>query len=74
MYTLLIGKGEIMVVNLSSKLKAMRKQKGLTQLELANKIGVSESYICQIENGKMISIKKLDKMAKALGCEPKDLL
>ena len=63
-----------MVVNLSSKLKAMRKQKGLTQLELANKIGVSESYICQIENGKMISIKKLDKMAKALGCEPKDLL
>lgn len=63
-----------MVVNLSSKLRAMRKQKGLTQLELAKKIGVSESYICQIENGKMISIKKLDKLAKALGCEPKDLL
>ena len=63
-----------MVVNLSSKLKMMRKQKGLTQLELAKKTGVSESYICQIENGKMISIKKLDKLAKALGCEPKDLL
>ena len=52
----------------------MRKQRALTQLELAKKIGVSESYICQIENGKMISIKKLDKMAKALGCEAKDLL
>ncbi|MBU4312989.1 MAG: helix-turn-helix domain-containing protein [Candidatus Omnitrophica bacterium] len=63
-----------MVVNLSSKLKLKRKQKGLTQLELARKVGVSESYICQIENGKMISIKKLDKMAKALGCEPKDML
>jgi len=63
-----------MVVNLSSKLKLKRTQKGLTQLELAKKIGVSESYICQIENGKMISIKKLDKMAKALGCEPKDML
>lgn len=63
-----------MVVNLSSKLKMMRNRQGLTQLELAKKIGVSESYICQIENGKMISIKKLDKMAKALGCEPKDLL
>ena len=63
-----------MVVNLSSKLKMMRKQRALTQLELAKKIGVSESYICQIENGKMISIKKLDKMAKALGCEAKDLL
>lgn len=63
-----------MVVNLSNKLKMMRKQKGLTQLELAKKIGVSESYICQIENGKMISIKKLDKLAKTLRCEPKDLL
>jgi len=63
-----------MVVNLSSKLKMMRNRQGLTQLELAKKIGVSESYICQIENGKMISIKKLDKLAKALGCEPKDLL
>ena len=63
-----------MVVNLSSKLKMMRNKQGLTQLELAKKIGVSESYICQIENGKMISIKKLDKRAKALGCEPRDLL
>lgn len=63
-----------MVVNLSSKLKMMRTQQGLTQLELAKKIGVSESYICQIENGKMISIKKLDKLARVLGCEPRDLL
>ena len=63
-----------MVVNLSSKLKMMRIQQGLTQLELAKKIGVSESYICQIENGKMISIKKLDKLAKVLGCEARDLL
>jgi len=52
----------------------MRKQQGLTQMELAKKIGVSESYICQIEKGKMISIKKLDKLATALGCEPKDLM
>jgi len=63
-----------MVVNLSNRLKMMRKQRGLTQMELAKKTGVSESYICQIENGKMISIKKLDKLAKALGCEPRDLL
>jgi len=63
-----------MVVNLSSKLKMMRTQQGLTQLELAKKIGVSESYICQIENGKMISIKKLEKLAKVLGCEARDLL
>jgi transcriptional regulator with XRE-family HTH domain len=63
-----------MVVNLSEKLREMRKRKGLTQKELAEKIGVSESYICQVENGKMISIKKLDKLAKILGCEAKELL
>ena len=64
----------MMVVKLSEKLKEMRKNKGLTQKELAGKIGVSESYICQIEGGKMVSIKKLDVLAKALGCEAKDLL
>ncbi len=63
-----------MVVNLSEKLREMRKRKGLTQKELAEKIDVSESYICQVENGKMISIKKLDKLAKVLGCEARDLL
>lgn len=63
-----------MVINLSKKLREKRNDKGLTQKELAGKIGVSESYICQIENGKMISIKRLDKLAKALGCEVKDLL
>lgn len=47
---------------------------GLTQLELAKKINVSESYICQIEKGKMLSIKKLDHLAKVLGCNVKDLL
>ena len=59
---------------MSEKLREMRKRKGLTQKELAEKIGVSESYICQVENGKMISIKKLDKLAKILGCEAKELL
>lgn len=67
-------KEKTMVVNLSDKLREMRLKRGLTQQELADKIGVSESYISQIENGKMVSIKKLDKMAKALGCEPRDLL
>ncbi len=63
-----------MTINVGSKLKEHRLQKGLTQLELAKKIGVSESYICQIENGKIVSLKKLDKLAHVLGCEPKDLL
>ena len=63
-----------MTINVGPKLKARREQMGLTQLELANKIGVSESYICQIEKGKIVSLKKLEQVAKVLECEAKDLL
>ncbi len=63
-----------MTIDIGSKLKAKRVQMNLTQSELATKVGVSESYICQIENGKMVSIKKLEQIAKTLGCKAKDLL
>jgi len=63
-----------MTINVGPKLKMRREQMGLTQLELAKKIGVSESYICQIEKGKMVSLRKLEQVAKALKCEAKDLL
>ena len=63
-----------MTIDIAGKLKAKRLQMNLTQLGLAKKIGVSESYICQIENGKMVSIKKLEQLARALGCKAKDLL
>ena len=63
-----------MTINIGGKLKRRRTQMELTQLELAKKIEVSESYICQIENGKMVSIRKLEQIAKALKCEAKDLL
>ena len=64
----------MMVLRVSERLKEMRKSKGLTQKELADKAGVSESYICQIENGKMVSLTKLDKLAEVLGCKVKDLV
>lgn len=64
----------MMVLKVSERLKEMRKSKGLTQKELADKAGVSESYICQIENGKMVSLNKLDKLAEVLGCKVKDLV
>lgn len=34
-------------------LKAVRKQKGMTQAEFAKKIGYSETYIQKIEQGKL---------------------
>lgn len=31
--------------------KEVREKRGLTQIELANMLGVSKSYICRIESG-----------------------
>ena len=63
-----------MTIDIGSKLKAKRVQMNLTQLELATKVGVSESYNCQIQNEKMLSIKKLEQLARAVGCKAKDIL
>ena len=35
-----------------NKLKQFREEAGLTQKQIAEKLGVSESYYCQLENNK----------------------
>lgn len=50
-------------------LKNSRKEKGITMSELANKLGISESYYCLIENGerqKRMDISLLAKLSDAL--------
>lgn len=49
-------------------LKALRAEKGLLQKDLADILGVSLSYIKQLESGqKELSNKKLHEIAEALG-------
>ena len=50
------------------KLRTIREEKGITQQELAKKLGyVTNSYIAETEKGKFIpSEKKLKGIAKAL--------
>ncbi len=51
-------------------LVALRKEKKLTQKQLAQKLDISESYYNQIENGerqKRMDITILDRLATALG-------
>lgn len=46
----------------------MRKEKGLTQKQLAEKLDISESYYNQIENGerqKRMDITIIDRLSKA---------
>jgi len=57
------------------KLRELRKQKGLSQEDLALKSGLHRTYISDIERGsRNLSLKNIDKIAKALGLPTKSLL
>ena len=54
--------------NLGKNIKKYRLDRELTQEELANKIGVHQTYIGKLEIGKINpSVKKLFKISRALG-------
>ena len=59
------------------KVARYRKQRGLTQEELANTVGISYSYITQIEAPKVVkkmSLEVLFDIADVLKVDIKDLL
>lgn len=51
------------------KIRARRKEKGWTQIELAAKVGVKQAYICRLETGlrESPSLETIGKLAAALG-------
>lgn len=58
-------------MNLGENIRSVRKQKKLTQEQLADKIGVKRSVVSKYENDCVkISVETLDKIAMALGVEP----
>jgi transcriptional regulator with XRE-family HTH domain len=59
-----MGKKEI-----GEKIRYYRKQKGMTQLEVANLLGVTEFTVSKIENGKWISLSMILRLAEILGFE-----
>jgi len=59
---------------LGERVKKYRKQKGLTQEDLAAKIHVTPTYVGFIEQGQRNpSIKTADKIARALGVKLSEL-
>src|SRR5438105_716353 len=56
-------------------IKAWRLHRGLTQVRLADRIGVTHGALSQLENG-VVSYTQpmLEALAEALQCEPADLL
>ena len=56
-------------------IKRFREEAGMTQEDLAEKIGLTYSAISLIENDKRgINIKRADKIAAALGVTLNDLM
>lgn len=59
---------------LGKRIQTLRKQKGLTQSQLAEIISVEVVTVSRIENGTRFPVKEnLENIAKALGVDIKDL-
>ena len=63
-------------MNMGDRIKEIRKLRGLTQAELAQKLGLEDSAIAKYESGRVENIKRsvIFEMAKVLNCSPVYLL
>lgn len=53
-----------------ARLRNLRKERGLSQGEVANRANLQETYLGAVERGKRnISLKTLEKIAEALGVD-----
>lgn len=51
---------------LGNRIEELRRKRGITQEQLAEKAGLHRAYFWDIENGRNISIKTAYRIAKAL--------
>ena len=63
-------------MNVGELIKKERLARGMTQEELAEKVGVKKSAVAKWENGRVSEIKRsnLKKLSEALGVNPNMLL
>jgi transcriptional regulator with XRE-family HTH domain len=62
-------------VALASALRVLRKRAGLTQAQVADVVGVRNTYISQVEHAqKGVATRTLLKMLKAYGATLRDLV
>ena len=63
-------------MNIGDKIKNARINKGMTQEELGNALGVQKSAIAKYEKGRVVNIKRttLKKMSDILGIAPSELI
>ena len=62
--------------HLGARIKAARERTGLTQQELADRVGITRVYVAKLEGGDRDSpsLPVLERIAKAIGVKLVDLL
>ena len=70
---MIVKKRYFMTVN--QKIRVLRKEKGMTVTELAEKVGIFQSVLTRYEKGTIqyVPVNLIQKLADALGCKPNDL-
>lgn len=68
------NKNEILIhkviMDIACRIKAEREKKGLTQRDLAEKTGLTQTTILRLEKGKNSNLETLIKVAQAMGLKP----
>lgn len=60
---------------MATRIKALREQRGMTQEQLAEKAGVSRTYLARLETARQDpTLSTLEKLAKALGVKATRLI
>lgn len=54
-------------MNIGKGIKTLRKERGLSQIELADKAGITQAALSQIENGKRPGNETIKKISETLG-------
>lgn len=55
-------------------LRSLRMERGLSQIELAEKVGITQAMLCYIERGtRKLNLDTAKKIAIVLGCKIEDL-
>lgn len=62
------------VIAIGERIRSVRKAKGITQVQLAPKIGNKQSHLSAIERGEAGVGSRLVRIAMALKVDPKELL
>lgn len=65
----------VAMADFPNRLNALRRERGMTQLELADMLGYSTMKISRLETGKVeMNLDEMRKIARVFGVAPVDLL